>query len=61
MDMEGPVMEEATLLYFGTDCVSGKGEYGGSSLTVWDVEANSILLDKVFVYASCKKRGGNNN
>lgn len=35
MDMVGPLIEEATLLYFvGIDCVTGNGEYERSSLGV---------------------------
>lgn len=46
-----PPIEEAMLLYFaGIACVTGKGEYGISSLGVWTVEANRAL-GKEFVYA----------
>jgi hypothetical protein len=51
MFIVGPPIEEAMLLYFvGIDCVTGKGEYGISSLAVWTVEANRAL-GKEFVYA----------
>lgn len=45
MEMAGPLMEEAVLLYFvGIDCATGKGEYWRSgSLTVWTVDANKVL------------------
>jgi hypothetical protein len=57
MEMPGPLIDEAALLYFvGSDCVTGKGEYGRSvSLPVWTVEANKAL-GKEFVYACCKKK-----
>lgn len=56
MDMVGPLIEEATLLYFvGIDCVTGKGEYGRSSLAVWTVEANKVFGNE-FVYACCKEK-----
>ena len=53
MEMVGPLIEEATLLYFvGIDCVTGKAEYGRSSLAFWTVEANKALGNE-FVYACC--------
>lgn len=51
MEMVGPLIEEAALLYFvGMDCDTGKGEYGKSSLTAWALEANRVLGNE-FVYA----------
>lgn len=56
MDMVEPLMEEPTLLYFvGIDCVTGKGEYGRSSLAVRTVEANKVLGNE-FVYACCNEK-----
>lgn len=54
MEMLGPLMEEAVLLYLlDIDCVAGKGEYGRSgSLPVWTVEANNVFGNE-FVYACC--------